>query len=114
MPKAERLSLPHVVDVGEIVGLLREREPRVVVLRRKRSLQLDVLVEVVFQRALAAAGDEQQVIEPSGNGFFDDKLDRWLVDDGQHFLRHRFRCGQEPGSQPRRGDDCSRDACHGA
>ena len=24
MPKAERLSLPHVVDVGEIVGLLRE------------------------------------------------------------------------------------------
>ena len=114
MPKAERLSLPHVVDVGEIVGLLREREPRVVVLRRKRSLQLDVLVEVVFQRTLAAAGDEQQVIEPSGNGFFDDKLDRWLVDDGQHFLRHRFRCGQEPGSQPRRGDDCSRDACHGA
>ena len=36
---------------------------------------------------------------PACDGLFDDVLDRRLVDDGQHLLRHRLRGGEEAGAE---------------
>ena len=66
----------------------------------QRSLQLRIPIEVILDGALGAAGDEN---EPGGTGrdrLFHRILYEWLVDDRQHFLRHRLGGRQKPCSAP--------------
>ncbi len=53
---------------------------------------------MIFHRLLAAAGDKDEFLDPGSHGFFNGVLDQRLVNDGQHFLWHRFGCGQKPGA----------------
>src|SRR5690606_15756687 len=54
------------------------------------GLQFVSLVEMVFDRALVAAGDENHLGNACGHRFFHRILDQGLVHDGQHFLRLRL------------------------
>ena len=60
---------------------------------------------MILQRALAAAGDEDDLLDPGRQRLFDRILDQRLVDDGQHLLGHRLGGGQKPCAQPRDGED---------
>ena len=56
-------------------------------------------VEVVLDRPLVAAGDEDHVADAGLVGLLDRVLDQGLVHDRQHLLGLRLRGGQEPGAQ---------------
>jgi hypothetical protein len=101
-----RVALPHVMDVGQgrgapdgfklvevaffLQGLFDERHP----------------VEVVLERTFIASGNHEDVGDPRTHGLFDHVLDSGFVHDGEHFLRHRLRGGQETGPQSRSRNDC--------
>src|SRR5260370_15837944 len=51
-------------------------------------------VEVVLNRALAATGDDDDVLYAGGYAFFGDVLDLRFVDNSQHFLRLGL-CGRQ-------------------
>ena len=68
-------------------------------------LQLERAVEVVLDRALAPAGDDEDVVDARPDGLLDHVLDGRLVDDREHLLGLGLRRGEEPRPQPGRGDD---------
>src|SRR5690606_7398038 len=62
-----------------------------------------------------APRDHEHIRETRSDCLLDHVLDRRLVNDGEHLLRHRLRRGQKPRAQTRRRDDCLRDPIrHGA
>ncbi len=62
-------------------------------------LQLDAVIEMVLDRALGAAGDEDELLDAGVDRLLDGILNQWLVDDGQHFLRHRLGRREEAGTE---------------
>ncbi len=96
MAEAARLLLAGIGDVaGGGQQALDDLDVGLLAAGLQRVHQLVGIVEMVLDRALAAAGDEDQFLDPGGAGLFDGVLDQRLVDDGQHFLRHRLGGGQE-------------------
>ncbi|MNT68636.1 hypothetical protein D3C72_2068860 [compost metagenome] len=61
---------------------------------------------MVFDRALAAAGDEDHVADAGLIGFFHGVLDQRLVHDGEHLLGGRLGGGQEAGAQASYRKNC--------
>src|SRR5262249_51830134 len=53
----------------------------------EKRLEFDRDVEVIFNRVLAAARHDHDVVDAGLNRFLDTVLDDRLVDDHQHFLR---------------------------
>ena len=68
-------------------------------------LELEGRVEVILDRALAAAGHDDDLRQTRGDRFFHDVLDHRLVDEGEHFLRLRLGRGEEPRPEPGGGKD---------
>ena len=66
---------------------------------RERRLELVGVVEVILDRALVAAGDEDEFLDAGGEAFLDRILDQRPVDDRQHFLGHRLGGRQEARAQ---------------
>ena len=62
-------------------------------------------VEMIFDGVLAAAGDEDDVVDAGRDRFFDAVLDDRLVDERQHFLGLRFGGGEESGAEAGGGED---------
>jgi hypothetical protein len=54
---------------------------------------------MVIERALAAAGDEDHLLDARFARFLDRILDERLVDDRQHLLGHRLGGGEEAGAE---------------
>ena len=102
--ETERIALAHVVDVGEVGGELHLLEQRVLARRLEVVLELEVAVEVVFDGALVATGDDQDVGETGLHGLFHDVLDRGPVDDREHLLRRALRGRKEARAEPRGRD----------
>ena len=102
--EAERLALAHEVELGERgeAGQLLEQLP--LAGAGERLLELRRPVEMVLDRALPAARDDEDVGDPGSDGLFDDVLDGRLVDQGQHLLGRGLGRRQEPGPEPGRGD----------
>ena len=73
--------------------------------RLEKRLELDRHVEVIFDRVLAAAGDQDDVVDARGDRLFDAVLDDRLVDERQHFLRLRLGGGQKSGAETGGGED---------
>ena len=71
----------------------------------ERALQFVLQVEVVFDHALVASGDHDEMLDAGRARFVDHMLDQWAIDDRQHFLRHRLGGGQEPGTESRNGEN---------
>ncbi len=65
----------------------------------QRGVKLVHAVEMVLDHALVAAGDEDEMFDAGLPGLIDHILDQRLVDDGQHFLRHRLGGGQDAGAE---------------
>ena len=104
VPEPERIALAHVVDVGEVGRELHFLQQVVLAVAFEVVLELEVAVEVVFDRALVAARDDEDVGEAGAHRFFDDVLDRGPVDDRQHLLGRALRGRQEARAEPGGGD----------
>ena len=78
--EAERLALAHVGEVDHVRDLADFLELRPLAARFDERLELDRHIEVIFDRVLAAAGHENDVIGAGGDRFFDAVLNDRLVD----------------------------------
>ena len=92
--EAAHVALPDImhIDVGRLLHYLQEIR---LSLFSQFRLQRRCGIKVIFDRALAMAADDQQFLDTARQRFLDDILDRRLVDNRQHFLWCRLRCGQE-------------------
>src|SRR5439155_740830 len=111
--QAQRLLLPQVRDgrqLGDRLDLCQLLHLAAIV---QVVLQLEGGVEVVLDRALAAAGDDDDLLQPRRHRLLDDVLDGRLVDEGQHLLGLGLGRGQEPRAETGRGEDAFADA-HGS
>ena len=99
-PRPSALRLAHE-DAFHVVGLDRahDREQLGLVRLLERVFELEGEVEVVFDGALVAAGDEDHLAHAGGVGLLDGVLHQRLVDDRQHLLRQRLGGGQEAGAE---------------
>ena len=82
---------------------------------QRAGVELGIGVEVVLDRALAPAGDEQHARDAGPHQLLDHVLDDRLVDDRQHLLRlragRRQQARAEPGDRDHRvGDRHARDS----
>ncbi len=100
MAEAERRLLPGETH-GAGFGLVARQNLLLGLLaaRGKRGVELEHAVEMIFDHALVAAGDEDEMLDAGFLGFIHHILDQRLVDDGQHFLWHGFGGGQDPGAK---------------
>ena len=73
-------------------------------------LELELLVEVVFDDALVAAGDEDEMLDAGFTRLVHGVLDQRPVDDREHFLGHGFGCRQETRTESGNGEHGSSDA----
>ena len=69
------------------------------------GLEFRVRVEVIFDGAFTAAGDEHEVLGTGGERFFHGVLDEWLIHHWQHFLRARLGGGKKTGAAAGHGED---------
>jgi len=100
--ESERLALPRV-EVLHARPFEGERFKQLLLPVLAQQLhELAVHVEVVFDRRLARAGDEEQPLHARGGQLLDHILNDGLATDRQHFLRLRFRRGQQ--ARPEAGD----------
>jgi hypothetical protein len=60
---------------------------------------------MVLDDPLVAAGDEDEMLDPSGLGLVDHMLDHGPIDDRQHLFGHRLGGGQEPRAEPCYGEN---------
>ena len=82
----------------------REELERVEALARaaQRRLELEADVEIIDQRAFAAAGDEDHLLDPRLARFVDGILDQRPIDDRQHFLGDGLGRGEQARAEARR------------
>ncbi len=71
----------------------------------KRGVELEHPVEMVLDHTLVAAGDEDEMLDAGLPCLIHHVLNQRLVDDGQHFLRHRLGGGQDAGAEAGDGED---------
>ena len=110
--EAERRRLADV-DAGRV---RRQDSPQrfrelLLALRDQRRLELRIEIEMVLDRALRAAGDEDQAAGPRRQRLLHRVLDQRLVDDRQHFLRARLGGGQEARAAAGDGENRKTDRC---
>ena len=68
-------------------------------------LQLEADIEVIFDRGLAAAGDDDDVLDSGMNGFLDSVLDQRLIHQRQHLFGLGLGGWKKPGAKPGGGED---------
>jgi hypothetical protein len=105
MPEAERLALPDVGKVDQVRDLPDFTEQVGLSARLEERLELHGDIEVIFNRVLPPAGDEDDVVDARGNRLFHAVLDDRLVDERQHFLGLRFRGRKESRAEAGGGED---------
>ena len=98
--EAERFLLAGEARLaGREPDLLQEIEGFLLAALAQGMFQLEGHVEMVGDHVLVAPGDEDEMLDPRLARFIDHVLDDRTVDHGQHFLRDRFRGGQETGAE---------------
>ena len=99
--EAERRLLPGEAG-GAGVGLVARQNlllGLLVAARGERGVEFEHAVEMILDHALVAPGDEDEMLDAGFPGLVVHVLDQRLVDDGQHFLRHRLGGGQDAGAE---------------
>ena len=103
--EAERFALTNVgqvdlarnlTDLGELVLLSPRLEER---------LELDRDVEMVFDRVLAAARDQNDVVDAGGDSLFHAVLNDRFVDEWQHLLGLRLGGREKARTESGGGED---------
>ena len=86
-------------------NLAVDRCQLVLALGQQLVLEAVLMVEVVLDGALAAAVDEDHLLDPGGNGLLHRVLDQRFVHHRQHFLGHGLGRRQETGAHARHRED---------
>jgi len=79
---------------------------------QQRRFKFELPVEMIFDNALVAPGDENEVLDAGLARLVDDVLDQRPVDHRQHFFRHGLGRWQKPGAEPGHGEDSFADRFH--
>ena len=103
--EAELLLLADVGDLRQVADLADLAEHLDVALLLEQVLELVGQVEVVLDGALLAGGDDDDLLDPGGDGLLDRVLDDRLVDQRQHLLGLRLGGRQEACAPPGGGED---------
>ena len=103
--EAELLLLADVRHLGQVADVADLPEHLDVALLLEQVLELVREVEVVLDRPLLAGGDDDDLLDPGGDGLLDRVLDDRLVDERQHLLRLRLRGRQEASAPAGGGED---------
>ena len=111
MAEAERLLLADRDDRAGREARAGKRVERLAA-RGHGRLELVGNVEMVLERALAAAGDEDHLLDPRLARLLDRILDQRPIEHGQHFLGHRLGGGKEAGAEPGDREDGLADGLH--
>ena len=74
-------------------------------LGQQLGLKLDLVIEIVLDGALGAAGDEDDVFDPGFAGFFHDIGQNRPIDDVQQFLGRGLGAGKNAGAEARDGQN---------
>ena len=100
MSQPEWFLLPCVAEVHHIPNVMYQFGEVGLALAFKKTFQLRRRIEMVFDRVLAPARDDDDVVDPGSDAFLDHVLNQWLINHGQHFLGLRLGCGQESSAKP--------------
>ena len=110
--EAEGLLLADKVDVGHAGNAKALFQHLLLARSGQLFLQLRAAVKVVFNDALVAAQDDQNIGDARTHGFLHQILDGRLVHDGEHPLGHCLGGGEHACAQTRSRDDGFRDFFH--
>ena len=103
--EAERLALANVGQVDQARDLPDLGELLLLAPRLEERLELDRDVEMVLDRVLAAARDQDDVVDAGGDGLFDAVLNDGLVDERQHLLGLRLGGREKARAESGGGED---------
>ena len=110
MPQPELLLLADVRHLGKVADVANLPEHLDVALFLEQGLELVRQVEVVFDRALLAGRDDDDLLDARRDGLLDRVLDDRLVHQREHFLRLRLGGWKEPGAPAGGREDSFADA----
>jgi len=103
--QAQLHFLPDVMDLGVLADVAHLFDQLVLARFLQERLKFLVVIKVVLDGRLAAAGDDQNIIDAAGDGLFNDKLQHRRIDDRQHLLGHRLGRRQEARAHSGGGDE---------
>ena len=112
MAEAEGLLLADEINVGHVGDAETLFQHFLLAGGSQLLFQLRSTVKVVFDDALVAAQNDQDIGDAGAHRLFHEVLDGGLVHDGQHTLGHGLGGGQHAGAEARSGDDGFRDVLH--
>jgi len=104
--EAERLLLSHIGDVHHGRNLTSQFQQFCLAALLETPLQLGAHVEMILDRRLAAAGDNDDLVDAGGQRLFDAVLDQRLVHQGEHLLGDGLGCRQETCAKTGSRKDC--------
>ncbi|OPZ15500.1 MAG: hypothetical protein BWZ10_01743 [candidate division BRC1 bacterium ADurb.BinA364] len=105
VPQPERFLLAHEMQIGHFGDFAHLGQQMRLVRALQRHFELGMIIEVILDRALAPARDDQNVIQAGVHGFLDDVLHDRRIDDRQHFFWLRLGGGQKTGAHAGGGND---------
>ena len=95
MPQPQRFLLAHIGDVDHVGDRAYGGQQICFVAGLQEVFELEAHVEMVFDGALAAASDNDDIRHARIHRFLDAILDQRLVDQGEHLFRLSFGGGKE-------------------
>ena len=99
----QRLLLAHISDgTGGEIGRLDGLQGVEFAARLQGRFELEGVIEVIFDRGLAAPGDENQLLDATVESLLYRMLDHRAVEDRQHLLGHGL--GRRQKARPQAGD----------
>ncbi len=105
MPKPQWVALANVGHLHQVRDVLDQRQLLILSARLQCTLELSVAVEVVFNRGLAASGDDDDVVDARIERFLDAVLDERLVDQREGLFRLSFGGRKEASTHTGGGKD---------
>src|SRR5687768_12821694 len=108
--QTQLLLLANVRHLGHVADLAHTAQHLDVALRFEQVLELVRMVEVVLDRPLLAAGDDDDLLDAGADRFLDAVLDDRFIDKRQHLLWLRLGSGQKPCPPTRGRKDSFSDA----
>ena len=101
MSQSQRFFLTHVRDVNHVRNLPHHFEKVFLSLLLQNAFQFVAVVEMVFNRSLAAAGDHDYLVAAGGQRLFDAILNDGFIHQREHFLGLSLGSGKKSRAQSR-------------